>query len=232
MPVFLRERNTRLVELMDQPDVSLATLFRTYDGFARLNPVLARWRWVYDTHLVPLMRREPQKHYTLLDIGCGGGDLIRRFKAWSEQDGFKLSVLGIDPDPRAEAYLVLVDRHSHIHYRCCTLETLVQEQARFDFVISNHLLHHLSDAELQHLLEQATSVCQGLVVMNDIERSVWALMAFSFSWLFFWRTFIPVDGARSIRRSFTKAELLQRVSPPWKVHQRFPFRLLLTRSCS
>jgi 2-polyprenyl-3-methyl-5-hydroxy-6-metoxy-1,4-benzoquinol methylase len=232
MPVFLRERNTRLIELMDQPDVSLTALFRTYDGFARLNPVLARWGSVYDTHLVPLMRREPQKQYTLLDIGCGGGDLLRSLKAWAESDGFKLSVLGIDPDPRAEAYVVLVDKQSHIHYRCCTLETLVQEQARFDFVISNHLLHHLKDAELQNLLEQATEVCRGLVVMNDIERSDWAFLAFSFSWLFFWRTFIPVDGARSIRRSFTKEELQQRVSAPWKVQRRFPFRLLLTRSCS
>jgi len=228
MPVFLRHRNTRLIELMDQPEVSLTTLFRTYDGFARLNPALARWKWVYRTHLAPIMRQDPEKHFTLLDIGCGGGDLLRSLKAWSERDGFRLSVLGIDPDPRAEAYLRLSETRAHLHFRCCHLQTLVDEAARFDFVISNHLLHHLSDPELQQLLQQAAAVCQGLVIMNDIERSDLALMAFSLSWLVFWRSFIPVDGSRSIRRSFTFAELRDRVYPPWQVNRLFPYRLLLT----
>jgi len=228
MPVLLRDRNTQLVELMDRPEVSLTTLFRTYDGFARLNPLLARWKGIYKTLLVPIMRREPDKHFTLLDIGCGGGDLLRNLKAWSERDGFRLSVLGIDPDPRAEAYLRLSVTRAHLHFRCCDLQTLVDEQARFDFVISNHLLHHLSDRELDALLQQAATMSQRLVVMNDIERSDLALISFSLSWLFFWRSFIPVDGSRSIRRSYTASELRARINHPWHVERLFPFRLLLT----
>src|SRR5699024_7840642 len=38
---------------------------------------------------------------TVLDIGCGGGDVACALARWARRDGVDLRVTGIDPDPRA-----------------------------------------------------------------------------------------------------------------------------------
>lgn len=228
MPLFLKRRRTDLVELMDQKNVDLVALFRTYDAFRVVNPILARWKSVYRIHIRPLLAENPQKVHTLLDIGCGGGDVMEFLARMATKDGFKLSVTGIDPDPNAEAYLRLRNPKAHIHFRSVHSRILVDEGRAFDFVISNHVMHHLDDNSLLNLIHDAKSLSRRLVLFNDIERSDLAWLAFNLTWPFFWRSFITRDGLTSIRRSFTKDELSLLAGENWHVERLFPYRLLLT----
>src|SRR5690606_23378181 len=107
---------------------------------------------------------------------------------------------------------------------------------RFDLVISNHLLHHLPQAELAQLLTESRRLARTRVLHNDIARS---RLAYGAYWVatapFANRSFVRTDGLRSIRRSYQRHELEQaaaealpdrRVS--WRVERQFPSRLLLT----
>lgn len=227
MPIILRRRRTDLVEKMDQADVDLVALFRTYDGFRIVNPIFARWMSVYKEHIKPILAENPEKVHTLLDIGCGGGDVMELLSGLASKDGYKLSVTGIDPDPNAEAYLRLRNPKAHIHFRGVYSNVLVSEGTKFDIVISNHVMHHLTDDALAKLCHDAKSLARRLVAFNDIERGDFAWLFFNVTWPFFWRSFITRDGLTSIRRSFTRKELAKIVDGDWVVQRFFPYRLLL-----
>src|SRR5690606_26301209 len=98
---FLRVREPHLVELMDDPACDEAALRRTYAGFRVLNPIVAGWRRTYRRLIRPLLSATEER--TLLDVGCGGGDVTRALARWAARDGMRLRVTGIDPDPRAYA---------------------------------------------------------------------------------------------------------------------------------
>ncbi len=227
MPLFLPHRRTDLVELMDREDVDLSRLFRTYDHFRTINPMLARWRRLYQTELRPNMMSDPDKTYRFLDIGCGGCDVLEYVLKLARRDGFKVSGTGIDPDARAEAYVRLRSPSEHIHFRNVYSSTLIEEGHRFDFVISNHVIHHLTDSDVIQFLEDAKKLSLRKVVINDIERSMVAWLSFHLSWPFFLGSFITPDGLHSIKRSFRAKELRALVSEKWHVKRVFPYRLIL-----
>ncbi|RIJ51954.1 methyltransferase, partial [Clavibacter lycopersici] len=98
----LSRRDTGLTELMDDPDCDPAALDRTYARFPVVNRVVAGWRGVYRSRIRPLLSAD--RETTLLDIGSGGGDVPLSLARWARRDGLRLSVTGIDPDPRAAAF--------------------------------------------------------------------------------------------------------------------------------
>lgn len=228
MPLFFRHRRSDLVELMDREDVDLSKLFQTYDHFRTINPLLARWKHLYKSELRPMLRRDPAKLYSFLDIGCGGCDVLEYVLKMARADGFKVSGSGIDPDERAEAYVSLRSPKEHIHFRKAYSSTLVDEGLRFDFVISNHVIHHLDDDQVVLLLKDAEALSRIKVVINDIERSDIAWLSFNLSWPFFLGSFITRDGLTSIRRSFRVGELRALVPEGWRVRRVFPYRLVLS----
>lgn len=100
---------------------------------------------------------------------------------------------------------------------------------RFDLVVSNHLLHHLSEEELRGVLEDSRALARRACVHSDIRRGRLAYALFSLAtWPLFPRTFIREDGLTSIRRSYLPSELRGRLPSPWRVETQRPFRVLAT----
>jgi len=228
MPLFLRHRRTDLIEIMDREDCDLAQLFRTYDHFRTINPLLAQWRRIYRKEMYPMMATDPKRNYSILDLGCGGCDVLEYVLELARSDGFRVSGSGIDPDERAAAYVQLRSPKGHIHFRKGYSHELVGEGLSFDFVISNHVIHHLGNEQLSSLLVDAEKLSRLKVVINDIERSDVAWLSFNLSWPFFLGSFITRDGLTSIRRSFRAEELRALVPGGWNVQRVFPYRLVLT----
>lgn len=221
-----RLRETGMLELMDDPACDLAALHRTYAQFGTVNALVAGWRRVYLRELRPrLSRARPN---TLLDIGCGGGDVPRRLARWAAQDGLPLRITGIDADARATAYTAGLPRQSGVQFRQALSSDLVREGQQFDFVISNHLLHHLTLPELSALLADSEVLARTRVVHSDIARSPLAYAAFRLGVAPFFRgSFIGPDGLLSVRRSFTPAEIAALAPAGWQVRRQVPYRTLL-----
>ncbi|MDV6374983.1 class I SAM-dependent methyltransferase [Deinococcus arenicola] len=220
-----------LAERMDDPACDVGELNRTYAQFGAVNGLVAGWRQVYWQYLRPHL--SPTRSNTLLDVGCGGGDVPRALIGWAARDGFTLRITAIDADVRAIAFAQAQPPVSGLHFRQAMSGALVAEGQRFDLIISNHLLHHLTAPELRALLNDCEALCAGLVLHSDIQRHPLAYLGFRAGVAPLFRgSFIGYDGLLSIRRSFTAAELRELAPAGWTVKSLVPFRNLLMHEAS
>lgn len=222
----LTERDVRAVEEMDRSDCDPAKLQRTYAQFWLINSVVSGWRRNYVRYLRP--RFETERTNTLLDIGSGGGDVPRMLARWARRDGLRLEITGIDPDERAHGFASSRRDVPGLSFRRAFSSELVAEGRTYDVVISNHVLHHLTDEQFSSLLADSEQLATRLVLHSDIERNRWGYALFSAGTLpFFPGSFIRQDGLTSIRRSYTASELAAAAPPGWDCVQHRPWQNLL-----
>lgn len=220
------------VELMDDPACDAEGLRRTYRAFVVVNRLVAGWRAVYVRRLRPLLSAETTT--TLLDIGSGGGDVVRALARWAARDGLLLEITAIDPDPRAVEHAESLPPVDGVTFRRVLSSDLVREGAAFDVVVSNHVLHHLDRTELGGLLHDSEALARRLVVHNDIARGRLAYVGYWVGTLPLHRLgrphalFVRDDGLLSIRRSYRPDELAETLPDGWRVEQ-LPFRVLAVR---
>jgi len=223
--VNLSVRDAEVAEVMDDPDCDPKRLAATLRRFDTVNRFVSGWGGVYRSRLRPHLAAlgRPAR---VLDLGCGGGDLPLRLARLADRDGLDVEWLGVDPDPRAIA--VAQERTApRVTFRCTDAATLLSEEARFDIVLSNHVLHHLSEVELRAFAADSLGLSIGIVVHSDIRRSRLAYGLYNVGVTpFAPGTFLRTDGLRSIRRSYRVAELAATLGDPWRVSTASPFRIL------
>lgn len=225
----LRTRDAQLTELMDDPQCDPRRLAATYRRFGIVNRAVSGWGAVWRTRLGPHLAGlgRPAR---VLDLGSGGGDLIVRLAGLARRDGVEVTWTGADPDPRAHAVASRATRPD-LRFVCAGSGALLAAGERFDAVISNHVLHHLGDEALATFAADSVALATGPVLHADIARSraAYALYAVGITPLAA-GTFLRIDGLRSIRRSFTRAELAEELGAPWRIDIPAPFRLLAVGS--
>ena len=225
----LSTRDERLTELMDDPDCDPVRLRRTLQRFWAVNGAVSRWGRVYRSHLRPALARA-EGTARILDIGCGGGDVLRRLVRLARRDGFSVEGVGIDPDPRAHEVARDGERADGVSFRQARSDALVTAGERFDAVVSNHLLHHLDAASFDGVIADSEALATRVCVHSDIARGRVAYGAFAvMAAPLAPGTFLRVDGLRSIRRSYTREELAARLPEGWRAEQPTAFRLLAVR---
>ncbi|QBE50396.1 methyltransferase domain-containing protein [Leucobacter triazinivorans] len=222
----LAARDERLLEVMDDPNCDPVRLHRTLRRFWAVNGAVSRWGRVYRNHVRPALARSTGP-VRILDIGCGGGDVLRRLVRLARRDGFAVEGVGIDPDPRAWAAASSGAPVDGVSFRAAASGELVAAGERFDAVVSNHLLHHLDAVSLEAVLADSQTLATRVCVHSDIARSRLAYAAFAVCAApIAPGTFLRVDGLRSIRRSYTRDELAARLPRGWLAEQPAAFRLL------
>lgn len=230
----MRVREADLRELMDDPHCDERMLLRTVRRFGLVNRAVSGWGTIYRTSVRPYLRAradDPRaRPARILDVGCGGGDVALTLARRARADGFAVEVCGIDPDPRCLSIATSRPPVDGVTFRGAYAADLVEAGETFDVVVSNHVLHHLTRDQAHELFAHTDALGAELALHNDIARSrrAWSLYALGILPLAP-GTFLFTDGLRSIRRSYTVAELQREVPPGWTVTTPAPFRVLATR---
>ena len=229
----LSTRTTSEKEMLELPELDPEQLRRTVQQFRLINSLLSGSQRLMRRHFFPMMAAEPDRSYTMLDVGAGGCDIAIGAATEARRRGLKLSITALDNDRRT---LALARRAIRDYPEIRLVEGNALELrglGPFDFVFSNHLLHHLEWGEIKLFLEQVVARTRLCLLMNDLKRSHWAYLGFTiFSALLTRRSFHYHDGRLSIRRGFLPGELrefLKRNFPGEAigVAERFPFRVVL-----
>lgn len=220
-------------EWIDLPDISLETLRVNLREQAWINRRLGGGRAVW-RHALPFLARCPSAPIKVLEMGCGGADLSRHLVAVARRMEKPIHVVGLDRQPT----VLSCAREWCRDYPEITLvqaDALTPPFARasFDLVLLPDLLHHLPAASLAPVLQAASRLCRGLVVVSDILRSPLAYLAFlSLARVASLSPMSRHDGALSIRRGFTPAELRALAQEAdlvhWALQRHRLFRLALT----
>lgn len=223
---FLRERALDTLEQMDRLDCDPARLERSYARFPLVNRAFSGWGGIYRRRLRPLLQATGGG--SILDVGCGGGDIVRGLARMARADGLAVVVTAIDPDERAFRFASAAPPVDGVSYRQATSTELLAEGRQYDVVLSNHVLHHLSDHELAAVLHDSEVLARRLALHNDINRSAlaWGLFCAG-AWPLGFGSYIWQDGLTSIRRSYTVQELKDAAPSGWTVERNPPWHNLL-----
>lgn len=228
MRVFLRERETQKKEFMDDPDCNKELLFNTYNQFRHINHYFSGWKSLYNRFIKPAALPSNDV-LSILDIGCGACDILSSILKWADEDGIKIEVYGIDPDQRLCEYFTKHSLNKNIIYKPCSLQAIQSDSKKFDFVITNNIVHHLNQNELRYFFDNTKSICKNRIIFNDVSRSDLAWICYQFIARIFYRnSFALYDGSLSIKRAYTLNEMRQIAPNDWEVYHWFPFRLITT----
>jgi SAM-dependent methyltransferase len=198
---FSRRASPReLPELMDG-DCS----YEDFRDCLRSLETVNRWLLGYRPTLAWLKRRPhglPDPVH-IVDVGSGGGDLLRRIAGWARRRGTALQLTGIDLNPyAARAAAEFTPKELGITW--VTGDAMVYRPEKpLHIVVSSLMAHHLEDEEIVALLKWMEATAQAGWFINDLERSEWASRMFG--WVR-WHWLVRHDGPVSFRRAFRKED--------------------------
>ncbi len=200
----LRVSPRELPELMDG-DCSYEDFFACLRSLEKVNRWLLGYRptvaWLKG---LPHGLRDP---VNIVDVGSGGGDLLRQIAGWARRRGIAVQLTGIDLNPYA-ARAAAESTPKDLGIAWVTGNALLyRPEKRVDLVVSSLMAHHLEDEEIIALLRWMEATAQTGWFINDLERSERACRMFGWvAGVAGWHRFVRHDGLVSFRRAFRKED--------------------------
>jgi 2-polyprenyl-3-methyl-5-hydroxy-6-metoxy-1,4-benzoquinol methylase len=144
---------------------------------------------------------QPAQTLRIVDVGSGGGDMLRRVERWAWQRGVEVELTGVDLNPYA-ARAAMEFTPAIRAIRWITGDAFAYTEP-IDVVLSSLFTHHLEDPEIVRFLAWSEAVARRGWFVNDLCREATPYMLFgTLSKLMRWHRFVQHDGPVSFRRSF------------------------------
>ncbi len=139
----------------------------------------------------------------IVDVGSGGGDMLRLIAAWAKRRGISVELTGIDLNPYA-ARAAADFTPKEIGIAWVTGDALAYRSDKPVHLVVNSLLaHHLEDEQIVALLRWMETTTKVGWFINDLERSPLSCRLFELSArIVRWHPFVQHDGPVSFRRAF------------------------------
>lgn len=192
---------------MDEPDIDPQLHRNALRGLERINAISRTVPALWGP-LAGLLRRRPGASLSVLDVACGAGDvtigLAKRARAADSQ----LTVEGCDISPTAIAHATDQAQRADTDVRFFEHDVLNTPLGRsYDVVVCSLFLHHLDESDAVRLLRTLDSAARSLMIVSDLDRSRLGLaLAWLGTRLLSRSPVVHVDGLRSVRAAFTRAE--------------------------
>lgn len=218
-------------ELMDDPDLDSSQHRRALDGLRRIN----FWSRTSSYFASELVRwTTPGSSLRVLDLACGGGDVVRGLESQLKRKGLRVRVDGCDVSPRAVEYAQERADRSGSGARFFTQDVLKNPIPEgYDVLISSLFLHHLDEPDTISLLRGMAGASRLGILVSDLERrraGYW-LAALAPRML----TSSPVvhtDAVLSVKAALTRGELMnllrQANLTDYRLDRHWPCRLFLS----
>jgi SAM-dependent methyltransferase len=205
-PVFDRSRRSAQTEILDGP-VSTADLAEILRDLARFNGIMQGHRPVLNW-LDRAVKDVPRERLlTLLDIGCGYGDLLRAIRNWARRHGRPVRLIGVDLSERViDVARSVTSNAEDIEYDAADIFSFAPP-APIDFVVTSLVAHHLPDGMIERFLRwMETNAARGWMIY-DLQRSIVPFYFIALAGpVLRLHPVVTYDGRISVARSLTRAE--------------------------
>jgi 2-polyprenyl-3-methyl-5-hydroxy-6-metoxy-1,4-benzoquinol methylase len=217
---------------MDAPDLPAPRLIETLKGLRLVNAVTQSSRLMWPD-LAAAAKRHPGETLRVLDVACGGGDVLLTLARWAKKASLDVELAGCDASEEAVSY-------AH--------ESAARVGARNDFfalkvgrdplpegyhmIMSTLFLHHLDEGDAIGFLREGAAKARDRLVVQDLLRSrlsYW--FARAGTRLLLLNDICRLDGRTSVEGAFTRGEASELAKAAGlenaEIVPRFPFRYLI-----
>lgn len=198
-------------EIMDDFAMEGEILRDALDKIASINQLLGGNKLTLHGVKGMLSTAEQDREFTIVDVGCGNGDMLRALADYATTKGLTFNLIGIDANNFTITHARdLSKNYANISYRCEDIFDKEFENLKHDIVLCTLTLHHFKDDQIEKLLSVFYKNATLGVVINDLHRSKIAYRSFqALCKVFRLNDMSREDGLVSILRGFKKVDLIQ-----------------------
>ena len=165
-----------------------------------------------------LKNQSKNKTITIVDLGCGNGDILRDVAKFGRKNNYSFNLIGIDANLAAIEYAKeLSKEYSELSFKTIDILSEDFKKQSYDVVLCTLFLHHFKNEEIISFLKTTTDKATIGVVVNDLHRHKLAYYLFKFIGFFIKNKMVRQDGLTSVLRAF-KREDLENIAKEIKVH--------------
>ncbi len=225
------QHRTTASETMDDFTMEGEVLRDALDKIASINRLLGGNKLTLNGVRKLLERNSKSDSITIVDVGCGNGDMLRALAEYGKRHGWTFRLIGIDANEFTIKHArKLSAQYSNIEFRTENIFETDFTEINCDIVVCTLTLHHFTDDEILQLIRKFHDTVKVGIVINDLHRSKIAYRLFQIvCTVFRLNKMSREDGLVSILRGFKKDELvayckklnLKKYSIRWKWAFRF-----------
>ena len=203
----LKSRSDQL-EIMDDFNCEGQVVDQTLRELHKINSYLGG-NQISINSLSKLTKKNSQENYSIVDLGCGGGDTLKLFANWGNKKNINLDLIGIDANSYITDYAKKnCQGFENINFSGENIFGKDFKKKKFDIAHCSLFLHHFTEEEIVSLFKQLMGQVKIGIIINDLHRhpisyyfTKWLLTAWSRSEM------VKFDSVVSVAKSFKRREL-------------------------
>lgn len=195
-------------EIMDDLEVGGEVLKQTLRELRTINRFLGG-NYVTTSGLEILLDRDKNRKYTIADIGCGGGDMLRVMADWASKNGYDCQFVGIDANDHTVAMAKEnLKNYPNVSFLTQNVFDREFESIKVDVFTCTLFTHHFTDEELIVLMKVFKKGASLGIIVNDLHRHPLAYYSIKLlTRLFSKSPMVQNDGPLSVLRGFSRKDI-------------------------
>lgn len=206
---FSNKHRSQQVEIMDSLDFQGLEMKNLLKDLKTVNKWLGGNNITIDGLKKLLRTKNTSEKITILDIGCGDGELLRQCADFGKQNNLDFELIGIDFNENILQYAeIQSEKYYNLKFKKVDVFSEEILIPNCDIALCTLFLHHFNEDKIEVLLKGLLNKTSIGIIVNDLERSKQAFNLFKIvSHLFLKTKTARHDGLVSVARGFKKEEL-------------------------
>lgn len=217
-------------EIMDDLDYNGPILHDALDKLAKINQWLGGNKVTINGLKNVVANHPKNKPITIIDLGCGGGDILRAVSEFGTRNGYNFNLLGIDANKHTVKYAESLSKDfENISFKTIDIFSHEFETLEYDIVLTTLFLHHFKENELVNFLKPVLEKSKSGIIINDLHRHRLAYYLFKLLCITIKNKTIVEDGLISVLRGFKRKDLegiSKKINADYQIKWKWAFRFL------